>query len=42
MTVSEWIIGVIALLLGLAFFVVVTIVKAKIGWSFVNSNEEED
>lgn len=39
---SEYIIGAVALLLGLAFFVVVTIAKAKIGWSFVNSNEEED
>lgn len=39
---SECIIGTIALLLGLAFFVVVTVAKAKIGWSFVNHNEEED
>lgn len=39
---SECIIGTIVLLLGLAFFVAVIIAKAKIGWSFVNSNEEED
>lgn len=39
---SECIIGIIALLLGLAFFVAVTVAKAKIGWSFVNHNEEED
>lgn len=39
---SDYIIGTIALLLGLAFFVVVTIAKAKIGWSFVNNNKEED
>lgn len=36
------IIGVVALLLGLAFFVVVTVAKAKIGWSFVNHREKED
>ena len=41
MTVSD-IICIVALLLGLAFFVAVTVAKAKIGWSFVNSNEEED
>lgn len=43
---SEYIIGTIALLLGLVFFVAVTVAKAKIGWSFVNHfvnhNEEEN
>lgn len=38
---SEYIIGAILIVLGLAFFVAVTVAKAKIGWSFVNDDKED-
>lgn len=38
---SEYIIGAILIVLGIAFFAAVTVVKAKIGWSFVNYDKED-
>ena len=37
---SEYIIGAILIVLCLTFFATVTVVKAKIGWSFVNYDKE--
>lgn len=37
----ECILGAALAILGLAFFVVVNVVKAKIGWSFVNYRDED-
>jgi hypothetical protein len=39
--VSEYIIGAVLIVLGLAFFAAVAVAKAKIGWSFVNYDKED-
>ena len=38
---SEYIIGAMLIILGLAFLAAVTVAKAKIGWSFVNCDKED-
>ena len=38
---SEHIIGARLIVLGIAFFAAVTVVKAKIGWSFDNYDKED-
>ena len=37
----EYILGVVLAILGLAFFIAIAVIKAKIGWSFVNSAERD-
>ncbi len=39
---SEYIIGAVLIILSLAFFAAVTVAKAKIGWSFIKSDEKEE
>lgn len=37
----EYILGVVLAILGLAFFIAIAVVKAKIGWSFVSLRAED-